>query len=111
MIFKLHFPGLHITPLFLVMSHFLLFLGGSNPNVLTQAKLPLISMKEAGSHRHLYYSEAAVMPPAWCHHTGKRCVVFLLVKTTVLSLWQYWRGEKYEKICQYDFKTYSNTNF
>lgn len=63
MIFNLHFPCLHTTPLFLVMSHYLLFFfQGSNPNLLTQAKLPLTSIKEAGSHCHLYYSEAAVMP-------------------------------------------------
>lgn len=86
------------------------FFWGPNPN-LTQAKLALTSIKEAGSRCHLYCSEAAVMPPPWCHHIGKPCMVFLLVKTTVLSLWQYWRGEKNEKICQYNFKPYSNMNF
>lgn len=54
------------------------FFQGPNPNLLTRAKLPLTSIKEAGSHCHLYYSEAAVMPPPWCHHIGKPCMVFFL---------------------------------
>lgn len=63
MIFNLHFPCLHITPLLLVISHYLLFSQGPNPNLLSQAKLPLTSIKEAEAHCDLYYLEAAVMPP------------------------------------------------
>lgn len=88
------------------MSHYLLFFQGPNPNVLTLANLPLTSIKEAGSYCNLYYFEVAVMPapqpfqllpspppspppPPRCHHIGNSCVVFLLEKTAVLSLWQY----------------------
>lgn len=64
MIFNLHFPCLHITPLLLVISHYLLFFSqGPSPNLLSQAKLTLASIKEARADCDLCCLEAAVAAP------------------------------------------------